>query len=494
MIRDQFASDVNFKKKYTEIVVNRNLTLLSYSVFILATTTAIQASPPAKLALMGGRIIPVVGKEIAKGTILIEHGKITAIGEKVDIPYDAMSFDVSGKVLFPGMIDPHSSRGLDVPNENFPVTPFLDVYDAMDPSRLYFEDALRDGITSVHVIVANNCVIGGLSRVVHPIGLTPDEMTLKPQAALKLSVAPKRGSDRMIQMATLRETFLELNDYLENLAEEKYEKSLEEKDEKIDVGPEEARKRGKKLIKTEDFDDKHRNLIKLSRGEMDAFTYCELASDVSRAIKLAGDNGFADRNTFVLGTDCFKATDEIKSSGRPVVLDPELLHRERDSLTGKLKETFVPKVFADKGIRFSLQPDPDNSLAERYLNYQAARCVRNGIKRETALEAITLNPAKALGLADKVGSLEVGKIANIVVFSGDPLDFNSWVDQVYIKGIKAYDRENDVRLKQLLGDEPDEVTEKDSPDGDDGDDNKENSAKDSPAAVKENKTNEKSPD
>lgn len=425
----------------------------------LLTAASVFGAPPAKVALTGGRIIPVVGDEIAKGTVLIEHGRITAVGKQVDVPYDAMVVDVSGKVVFPGMVDAHSARGLDVRNENLPVTPFLDVYDALDPSRLYFEDALRDGITSIHMIVANDCVIGGLSRVLHPIGLTPDEMTLYAPVALKLSVAPKRGSDRMVQMATLRETFLELADYLENLAEAKYEESLKKEDKKIDVGPAEARKRGKELIKFEDYDDAHRNLVKLTRGELGAFIYCGMAGDVGRAVQIARDNGFFNRTTLVLDTSCFKAINEIKQAGRPVVLDPELIYRERDPVTGEIEETFVPSVFADAGVAFSLLPHPNNSLAERYMNYQAARCVRNGIARQTALESITINPAKAVGLGDRIGSIEPGKIANLVVFSGDPLEFESWVEEVYINGIRAYERKDDVRLKQLLGDEPDEVTE-----------------------------------
>lgn len=420
----------------------------------------VTAAPPAKLALQGGRIIPVVGEELAKGTLLIENGRITAIGETVEIPYDAMVVDVTGKVLFPGMIDPHSARGLDVANENLPVTPFLDVYDALDPSKLYFEDALRDGITAVHVIVANNCVIGGVSRVVRPIGMTPEEMTFDAPTALKLSVAPKSGFDRMVQMATLRETFLELADYLGDLAEKKYEDSLAEEDKKIDVGPEEARKRGAELIRPEDYDDKHRNLVKLTRGELPAFVYAERAGDVSRAVQIAKDNGFLERTTFVVGPDCYKAVSELKAADRPVVLDEELLYREKDPLTGDIRETFVPKVFADAGVRFSLQPSPSGSLAERYLNYQAARCVRQGIPRKKALESITLNPARAMGLGERIGSLEVGKMADVVVFTGDPLDFNTWVEEVYIAGVRAYERKSDVRLQQLLGDEPKERSEK----------------------------------
>jgi len=417
------------------------------------------AGPPAKLALQGGRIIPVAGEEIAKGTVLIEHGKIAAVGENVEIPYDAMVVDVTGKVVFPGMIDAHSSRGMDVPNENAPVTPFLNVYDSIDPSQLYYEDALRDGVTSIHITHGHDTVIGGLSRVIHPIGLTPDEMTQAADVALKISIAPKRGSDRMVQIATLRETFYELADYLEELAEKKYEESLKDKDEKIDVGPDEARKRGKELIKFEDYDDQHANLVKLTRGELAAFVYCEMAGDVGRAIEIAKEHGFFDRMVFVLDTHCYKAIDELKEAKRPVVLGPELIHRERDSVTGELTETFVPKVFADAKLSFSILPSPNTSLAERYLNYQAAQCVRNDVPRSRALKAITLYPAKALGMDDKLGTLEVGKLANIVVLSGDPLEFNTWVEQVYIKGIKAYERSEDVRLKQLFGDEPAEVTE-----------------------------------
>ncbi len=436
----------------------------------LLTAASVFGAPPAKVALEGGRIIPVVGDEIAKGTVLIENGKITAVGKSVKVPYDAMVVDVSGKVVFPGMIDAHSAMGLDVRNENLPVTPFLDVYDALDPSRLYFEDALRDGITTIHTIVGNNCVIGSQSRAIHPIGLTPDEMTLHGPVALKIAVAPKRGSDRMVQMATLRETFLELADYLEDLAESKYEESLEKEDKKIDVGPAEARQRGKALIKSEDYDDPHRNLIKLTRGELGAFIYCGIAGDVSRAVSMANANGFFGRSTLVLGSSCFKAVSEIKRAGRPVVLDPELLYRQRDPITGEMEETFIPKVFADAGVAFSLLPYPNNSLAERYMNYQAARCVRNGIDRKTAMEAITINPAKAIGLSDRVGAIEVGKVAKLVVFSGDPLDFASWVETVYINGIRAYERKDDVRLKQLMGEEPVEVaTDEESADDESAD-------------------------
>ncbi len=444
----------------TEIVVNRRFSIqFMTALAALLIATATFASPPAKIALKGGRIIPIVGEDIPVGTILIEHGKIKAVGKDVEIPYDAMVVDVTGKVVMPGMIDAHSARGLDIRNENLDVTPFLDVYDAIDPSKLYFEDALRDGITTIHAIVGHNCVIGGLSRAIHPIGITPDEMTQQPSVSLKLSVAPQNRSDRMAQLATFRETFRELAEYLDDLAETKYEESLEKKDEKIKVGPDEAKKLGKDLIKPEDYDDKHRNLVKLTGGQLGAFVYAGRAADIAAAESLAKQHGFFDQTTLVLGPRCYKAIEEIKATGRPVVLDSQLLYREENPITGKITETFIPKVYADAGVAFSLLPSGDTSLAERYLNYQAARCVRNGIARKTALEAITINPARAIGIGDRFGSIEVGKTANVVVMSGDPLDFSSWVDLVYINGIRAYERESDVRLKQLLGEEKPEIPE-----------------------------------
>ena len=427
-------------------------TLAAAAMTLTATTATAQSSPPEKIALTGGRIIPVVGEEIESGTIIIERGVITAIGggDDVDIPYDATEIDVTGKVLMPGMIDAHTARGMDIANENAPVTPFLDVYDAIDPSQLYFESSLREGITALHIMPGNNTVIGGTSRVVRPIGMTVNEMTIMPQVGLKISTTPKRGFDRMSQLATLRETFLELDDYLERLAETKYEESLAEKDEKIDVGPEEARKRGKELITDQDYDDQHNNLIRLRRGDLQAWMHVGSPMDVGPAVQLANDQGLMDHTVFVVGGNTYKAIKEIARTKRPVVLPGNLFARDRDPISGEIEEVFLPTEFHDAGILFAITPNPDASMAERYLNYQAALMVRNGIPRNDALEAITINPATILGLEESHGSLEVGKTANIVVMSGDPLDFSTWVEQVLIDGIVAYDREKDWRLKELL--------------------------------------------
>ncbi|MCC6907652.1 MAG: amidohydrolase family protein [Phycisphaerales bacterium] len=408
------------------------------------------AAPPEKVALTGARVIPVVGPDIDGATILIERGKIAAVGTDVPIPFDAMEIDCTGKVIMPGLIEPQSWRGLDIANESLPVAPFLDVGDAMDPSRLYFEDALRDGITSIHVMQGHNTVIAGMSRVVRPIGLTPDEMTVDLYTAIKMSASPRNGYDRMQQMATFRETFRELQEYIDTIAEKKYEDELEKDKKKVDVGPSEAAKRGREKLTDADYDDAHLNLMRLKRGDFDAWIYVGAPMDVAPAIALATEQGFLEHTILLLGDATFKAIGELKKAGRPVVLPEDLFYRERDPITGEISETFIPAKVHEAGLMFALQPNPNSSMAERYLTYQAALCVRNGIPRQTALESITLNPAKMLGMGDRLGSIEPGKTANLVIYSGDPLDFDSWVEQVYIDGIMAYDRNDDPRLAEIL--------------------------------------------
>ncbi|MEO0483574.1 MAG: amidohydrolase family protein [Planctomycetota bacterium] len=408
------------------------------------------AQAPTKIAITGGRIITVSGDDIAQGTVVVDNGRITAVGADVEIPFDAVEYDATGKVVFPGMIHPHAAGGMDVPNESQPVTPFLNVYDAIDPSRRFFEDALRDGVTTVHASPANNTVIGGVTRVVRPIGLSIAEMTVSADAAMKMSVTPKRGYDRMRQMLELREAFHTLDRKLEDLAEKRFEEDAEENDRTVRESPEERREQGRALIRDEDLGDDTRNLVRMRRGDMAAWIYAGAATDVGPALKITEDQELTDRTTLVLGATAHKAFGELEGKGIGVVLDESLFDRERDPFTGDIRETFVPKKAHDAGLLFALQPSPSSSLAERYLNYQAAVCVRNGVPRDAALKAITMNPAELLGLGDDLGSIDEGKIGNLVVFSGDPLDFNSWVEMVFIDGILAYERSKDHRLKELL--------------------------------------------
>jgi imidazolonepropionase-like amidohydrolase len=403
-----------------------------------------------KIALKAGKIITMAGEEIENGILLMAGGKIEALGSDLEIPYDYWLVDASDSVVFPGMIEAFTSRGLDRSNESMAVTPFLDVYDAIDPASVYFEDALRDGTTTLLISQGPDTVIGGLARAVRPIGMSVDEMTTEPEAGIILSFAPKSGFDHMVQMATFRETFRELEEYLRDLAETRYEEDVKEKGETLDVGPEEAAKRGRSLIREEDLDFEHRNLQRLVEGRLRAYLYCRTPLDVAHALDTARKHGFLARSVLVLESACYKVIDVIKASGLPVILDAEMVHVKVDSLTGDEEKIFVPRLYFDAGIPFAVLSDPYQSFGTRYLAYQAGRLVRNGIPRQAALKAITKNAAHAIGLDDRLGTLEPGKEANLLVLTGDPLEMTTWVDRVFIEGRLVYEREKDYRLKELL--------------------------------------------
>jgi imidazolonepropionase-like amidohydrolase len=428
-------------------------TLLAAATGASAQRSHVHGTPPEAIAFTGGRVITVAGEDIPQGTIVVRSGVIVAVGpaDQVELPYDAIEVELEpGMVVMPGMINPAANDGLAGPNESYPITPFLDIRDAIDPASLFFEAMLRSGVTSVHVMPTDNAVLGGMSAVVRPIGLTMADMDLKGEMALKFTVGSTRSNDRMTQLAQHREIFASHADYVQNLAEQRYEKSRKDENKPVDVPPAEARRRGMEMLEDSDYDERNRNIMRLLRGDLHAWFVCPRAMDVSAAIGLANDNKLADRSVLILGAEAYKAAGTIAAAGLPVVLNDSLFYRQRDVLTGEINEVFVPKALADKGIKFALVPNADGSFAERYPTYLVAQCIRQGVPRDVAFKAVTQHPAEMLGLGDQLGTIEVGKIANLVILSGDPLDFRSEVAHVYIEGIHAYDRSKDQRLQEVL--------------------------------------------
>ncbi|MCA9320875.1 MAG: amidohydrolase family protein, partial [Planctomycetes bacterium] len=412
------------------------------ALLVLAVSATAQVGD--KVFIEGARIVPVVGPEIEKGNILIENGKIVAIGAEIEKPFDARVIDAVGRVAFPGWVDPMNSRGLDVSNENLDVVPFLEVYDAIDPSDRNFELALRHGITTLHVSQGNNTVVSGLSRVLRPVGLSVQEMTVRADGGLKIAFAPKNGYDHAVQRAVLRETFDELDRYLEALAERLYEADLKKKGEDLTVGPEEAREKGKDLITLAKIDDAHRNLMRLRQGRLDAYLYCERAMDIAPALAFAKAQGIDAQSSVVLDAEAHKGAALLKDLARPVILDADrLVYSEVDRITLETEDTFVPSVLVAAKVPFCIGGTLEPWLA-------AARCVREGVSRQVALEACTLQAAKSIGMGHRVGSLEVGKDGNVLLLTGDPLDTMTWVDEVWIEGRRVYERSKDQRLRDLL--------------------------------------------
>src|SRR5439155_9874460 len=179
---------------------------LRLAVLALAGVLAAAAGVPAQeqLAIKGGRILPVAGSPIDSGVILIRDGKIQAVGKELAIPSDYRVIDASGRVVLPGFIEAHSSRGMDQANERNNNVPFLSVIDAIDPGHDYFEDCRRNGVTTVALVPGDDTMIGGQAAIIKTAGTYVEQMIVKRQAGIKISLRPATGRSRMGHLASLR--------------------------------------------------------------------------------------------------------------------------------------------------------------------------------------------------------------------------------------------------------------------------------------------------
>jgi imidazolonepropionase-like amidohydrolase len=425
--------------------------------------TATLTGAQAKVVIEAGRIVTQAGPDIVDGVIVVEDGRITAIGpaDDVETPWDATVIGGPELTATPGFVEANTSSGLDRSNENLDVTPYLDVQDSIDPVSFFFEDCLRWGITTVNVQQGNRCVIGAQGMIVRPVGMTVEEMAVRPHHGVKMSASPKPGKSRATQARALRRAFEDLRTYLEEVVQEKRDGKDYARREALyqgrDLEGEKAKGRGMEgsawkvegleLVPRGEIDEKQEPLLEIVEGRQAVYVYCSSPMDVRLALDVARENGFLAHTTLLLHERCWKAADLIAEAGVPVVLEGDQVHVERDPFTGEEVETFVPGVLQENGIRFALSSGDSST---RSLWFQAALAVGYGLDPEVARAAVTKTPAEILGLGKEVGSLEVGKLGNVVLFSGDPMSITSWVEHVVIEGEEVYDRTKDVRNKHLL--------------------------------------------
>jgi len=428
--------------------MSRRQALTLATLLVLCGAACAQQGPVRqKVAIKGGRVITISGADIENGTILIEDGRIAAVGAGLEVPWDATVIDATGKVVMPGYVEAHTSEGMSTPNEQVEEVPFINAADGVDPMSWYMEDTLRSGITTMLVLPGNNTVLGGTGVVIEPSGHTVAEMTVREYTGMKVSLLPKSDSSRMAHIERLRTYFADLREYLEQYKLRKADAEAAKKpfDEKIDPMKQAA--------------------IDLTEGKLKAFIYCPLASDAVKALALSKELGF--EIVPVLGSDCYKAAGALAASGLPVILDSETIvwHTDEDTETTEMK--VVPKIMADAGVKFALSRG-GRDYETQSLWLQAARAVANGVSRDVALRAVTLTAAEIIGVADRVGSVDVGKDANLLILTGDPLDAQSWVDNVLIEGQVVYDRAKDERLEELLK-KPEPEAKEPVPEAEEGD-------------------------
>ena len=463
--------------------MHRNLARITALALLASFAPALHASG-GKIVIKTGKIITQSGPDIQNGVIVIENGRISSIGPDTKAPWDAEVLDHPELVACPGYVEAHSARGMDRPNEAIDVAPFLDVRDSIDPISFFFEDSLRAGVTTINIQQGNACVIGGQGMIVKPYGITIEQMAVRTQSGVKISAGPRPGASRATQAQALRRAFGDLRRYLEKLVQDTRDGKDTARREALFQGKDMEKEENKKgramegnatwkikdleIVPRGEIDDKQEPLLRVVEGKLPVFLYCDSAAAVVLALEVVRENGLLGTTTLVFDGDSWKAASQIAAANLPVILSPNLVYTERDPLTGKEIQTFVPGVFDKLGVRFALQ---SLNPSAQSLWFQAATCVAWGLERKKALDAVTRAPAEILHLGKRVGSLEAGKDGNVLLLSGDPLSVRTTVQYVVLEGNLVYDRSKDVRAKHLLeGVEQNNAAPTGAQPGDDGDD------------------------
>lgn len=380
------------------------------------------------LAIKNAKLYTIVNG-VQKGTVLIDDdGKIAAIGD-VEIPEGTQIIDGEGKVLMPGMIDTHGHAGVyeealgwegsDGNEAVDPVTPHLRALDGINPHDEGIKEALAGGVTAMCVVPGSANVIGGQGVVIHMYGNTVDEMVIG-EGGLKIAFGenPKRvysgqkksPSTRMATAAVLRENLVKAQNYMAKL-------------EKAKTDPDKAPERDLKM----------EVLARVLRREIPVRAHAHRADDIITALRIADE--FNLDITIEHCTEGHKIVNELSKRNVRATVGPTMTNRSKVELKGRSFATL--KALWEGGIEFSITMDHP-VLPVNYLPIAAALAVKAGLPREEALKAITLNPAKILRIDDRYGSIEPGKMGDLVLWSGDPLDIMSEVEKVFIHGKVVY--------------------------------------------------------
>lgn len=375
--------------------------------------------------------IDTVTNGIIEADVLVKNGKIMEIGKNIVTPLDAEIIDAKGRFIYPGFIDAHTHMGLwedgmgfegaDGNEETDPITPQLNPIDGINPMDNTFKEAVQGGITSVCTTPGSANVMGGQCIAIKTHGRRIDTMIIKNPVASKIAFGenPKScyGKDektpqtRMAIASLLRENLKKAEEYLEEM-----ELYMEHEDHD-----------------KPEYDIRMESLLPVLKGEIPFKVHAHRADDIFTAIRVAKE--FDIKLTLDHCTEGHLIVEELVEEGYPVIVGPSLSERSKIELRNLTFDT--AGILSNAGLNVSLMTDHP-VIPVQYLPMCAGIAVKHGMKKEKAIESITINPAKALGIEDRVGSIEVGKDADIVIWDGCPLEIQSNVLYTIINGKTVY--------------------------------------------------------
>ncbi|MCX7653286.1 MAG: amidohydrolase [Fervidobacterium sp.] len=376
----------------------------------------------SRILIKSGTVVSIT-QEPFVGDILIENGKIARIGKGLEIDVDDV-VDASGKYVLPGFIDAHSHIGLYEEGIGFaqdgnemtdPITPDVRAIDAFNPYDVAIKHALNGGFTTVMIVPGSANVIGGQGAILKFKSNIVDYCVLKSPAGLKMATGenPKRVYGDMKKMpstrlgiaALMRNYFMKVQDYIE-----KKKRAIEkdgvflDRDPKLEIG---------ELV---------------LKGVIPARVHAHRAQDIATAIRIAKEFNF--KIVIEHGTEAYKIADYLKENDVPVVVGP---FGFRTKIETKDLTYENVKILNEKGVLCAIMVDHPVTHLE-FANMHAALAMKYGARKEDILKMLTINPAKILGIDDRVGSIDVGKDADIVIWDNDPFTPQAKVEKIFIEG------------------------------------------------------------
>ena len=394
-----------------------------------------------RTAFTNATIWTATGPPIAGGTLVVDNGTIVSVDAE-PAPRDAEVIDCSDRFILPGLIDCHTHTGIwgegakddyDGNEVSEAITAYVRTLDSIYPEDIGFEDARRGGVTTLGITHGSANPIGGQVTVVKARGMVADDMVIRAPAGLKMALGenPKRVGEmlkrapgtRMGSAYLARKAFVEALEYRKDREHHEAQVAAQETKPEAERTPlrEPKRDLGKEAL-----------LLVLDRV-IPVRNHAHRMDDIRTAIRLAEEFGY----DLVIdhATESYRIADEIVSRGIPLAIGPVYGERAKRELNRQTPATAGLMVAA--GATVAIMTDspfnPVNTLRDLVVF-----AIREGLAEDRALETITINPARILGVADRVGSLEPGKDADFVLFGGDPWDARNKALATYIDGVEVF--------------------------------------------------------
>jgi imidazolonepropionase-like amidohydrolase len=410
------------------------------------------------IAIMGGRVVPIEGDPVDGGTVLLADGKIEAVLRPgTAVPPGSRVVDAAGKWVLPGLIDAHTHlgayedgtgwAGMDTNELTGPNQAQVRVVDAINPADIGFRDAIAGGVLAVNVQPGSGNPVGGQTAAIRCWGRMVEDMVLRAPSGMKSALGenPKRNygnrnetpATRLGTASVIRSALVSAANYLAEQAAGQGQggggaaggSGVPEGQ----GGGGAAEGRGAADAPPPKRDLRLESLAMALRREIPWRQHCHRADDIATGLRIAAE--FGTDLVIDHGTEAHLIADVIAAAGVPVVIGPLLSARSKVELRNRSMAS--PAVLVAAGVTIAITTDHP-VVPIHFLVHSATFAVKEGLSPAAALRAVTINPARIMGVADRLGSITPGKDADLVIWSGDPLDVMSRAERAFIAGREVY--------------------------------------------------------